>query len=89
MVSLEELVPSKHQYRKFAELFDFKSVSKKLQKLEREDKYKGYGIVRLFKCLLLQFMEDLSDRELMRFLQENTAGKWFCDFDLTDKGIPN
>jgi len=28
--------------------------------------YKGYGVVRLFKCLLLQFMEDLSDRELER-----------------------
>ena len=41
--------------------------------------------MRLFKCLLLQFMENLSDRELERFLQENNAAKWFCGFDLTDK----
>ena len=45
--------------------------------------YKGYGVIRIFKCLLLQFMEDLSDRELQRFLQENNSAKWFYDFSLT------
>lgn len=29
-------------------------------------------------------MEDLSDRELERYMQENTASKWFCDFELTE-----
>jgi IS5 family transposase len=29
-------------------------------------------------------MEDLSDRELERFLQENNAAKWFCGFGLTE-----
>ena len=33
-------------------------------------------------------MEDLSDRELERYLQENNAAKWFCDFGLLDK-TPN
>jgi transposase len=41
--------------------------------------YKGYGINTLFKTLLLQHLEDISDRELERFLQENTAAKWFCN----------
>lgn len=85
LVCLEDLVSAQHQYRKFAKIFDFEMVESKLKKLERDDKYKGYGVMRLFKCLLLQFMEDLSDRELMRFLQENNAGKWFCGFSLTDK----
>jgi hypothetical protein len=31
----------------------------------------GYGIDQLFCCLLLQFMEDLSNRELGRYLEEN------------------
>jgi len=35
-----------------------------LEKLEKDNPYKGYGLLRLFKCLLLQFMEDLSDRAL-------------------------
>jgi len=32
--------------------------------LEAESDHKGYGIYRIFLCLLLQFLEDLSDREL-------------------------
>lgn len=85
MVSLEDLVSSNHQYRNFANIFNFDEIMKDLRSAEKEAAYKGYGILRLFKCLLLQFMEDLSDRELQRFLQENNAAKWFCDFDLTDK----
>ena len=45
---------------------------------------KGYLVERLFLCLLLQFMEDLSDREVKRFLAENVAAKWFCGFGLTE-----
>src|SRR5271154_2699133 len=30
-------------------------------------------------------MEDLSDRELERYLQENNAGKFFCSFSLSEK----
>jgi IS5 family transposase len=84
MVSLGELVPSDHIYRRFCDLWKFDSVKKHLKSVEKENNYKGYGMLRLFKCLLLQFMEDLSDRELERYLQENNAGKWFCNFGLTD-----
>ena len=84
MVSLNQLVSSKHQYRKFKELFDFEAAAKELKSVESGANYKGYGIVRLFKCLLLQFMEDLSDRELERYLSDSNAAKWFCDFDLTE-----
>lgn len=82
IISLEELVPQKHSYRKFQNIWNFKHTEKTLKKAEKDNPYKGYGLLRLFKCLLLQFMEDLSDRELERFLQENTAAKWFCGFDL-------
>lgn len=44
----------------------------------------GFGSERLFFGLLLQFMEDLSDRELERYCQENTGAKWFCGFQLTE-----
>lgn len=44
----------------------------------------GYGVARLFRCLLLQIMEDLSDRDLARYLEENLAAKWFCGFTLSD-----
>ncbi len=84
MVCLEELVSAKHQYRRFKELFDFEVVAKELKSIESPANYKGYGVLRLFKCLLLQFMEDLSDRELERYLSDSNAAKWFCDFSLTE-----
>lgn len=85
MVSLEDLVSEDHIYRRFMKLWRFESVEKHLKKVEKDNNYKGFGIVRLFKCLLLQFMEDISDRELERYLQENTAAKLFCGFDLTER----
>ena len=89
MISLEELVPQNHIYRKFLKIWNFAGTKEILRKVEKDNNYKGYGMLRLFKCLLLQFMEDLSDRELERFLNENNAGKWFCDFSLTDKTPSN
>lgn len=79
-----KLVNANHQYRKFKELFDFEVAAKELKTIESKANYKGYGILRLFKCLLLQFMEDLSDRELERYLSDSNAAKWFCDFELTE-----
>ncbi|MCP4061935.1 MAG: transposase, partial [Gammaproteobacteria bacterium] len=34
---------------------------------------------------VLQFTEDMSDREMERFLQENNAGQWFCEMSLGEK----
>lgn len=85
MISLNDLIPSHHTYRKFVSIWNFKHVEMCLKKLEKDNPYKGYGLLRLFKCLLLQFMEDLSDRELERYRQENLASKWFCDFGLSEK----
>ena len=62
MISLEDLVEANHSYRKFKKIWNFSSTKKILKKVESENNYKGYGIFRLFKCLLLQFLEDLSDR---------------------------
>jgi len=84
MICLEDLVSTDHVYRRFINLWKFEGIQKQLKEIEKDNNYKGYGILRLFKCLLLQFLEDLSDRELERYLQENTAGKWFCEFALTE-----
>ena len=88
MVALDSLVPANHIYRQFSNIWSFDFVEKTLRSCEKNNPYKGYGILRLFKCLLLQFMENLSDRELEKFLQENNAAKWFCGFSLVDR-TPN
>mgnify|MGYP006418621363 CR=1 FL=1 len=88
MISLEELVPSNHIYRRFDDLWDFSAIKKELDRIELDLDHKGFGIFRLFLSLLLQFTEDLSDRELERYLSENNLAKWFCNFGLVDK-TPN
>lgn len=44
----------------------------------------GYGVERLLRRLLVQFMEELSDRELSRYLEKNLAAKWLCGFTLSE-----
>jgi len=85
MVSVEQLVSEKHTYRKLKELLDFDRIVKVVKVPVSQIGAIGFGKTRLILCLILQFMEDMSDREMERFLSENNAGKWFCDFGLTDK----
>ena len=86
MVMLDQLVAKDHPYRRILDLVDFEQLCETIAKLDNPGRgAKGFGIITLFQCLLLQFMEDLSDRELQRYLQENVAAKFFCGFGLTDR----
>ena len=88
MVTLDSMVPEKHRYRKYTKLFDFKKIEYRLKKLESKIGRTGYGQVCLFRCLLLQYMEDLSDRQLEEFLSTNSVAKWLCGFSLIEKIRP-
>lgn len=88
MVSLEALVPANHSYRKFKELWDFCDIKNEIEEIEIDSDHKGYGVFRLFLCLLIQFTEDLSDRELERYLSDTNSAKWFCGFGLVER-TPN
>lgn len=48
MVSFEELVPSSHVYRKFANIWDFAGIQKHLKDIENDNNYKGYGMNSIF-----------------------------------------
>lgn len=85
IVNLEDLISPTHNYRKFLKLWDLSPVKKRLESVKESGPHEGYGIDRLFLCLLIQFMEDVSDRELERYLKENTSAKWFCGFSLMEK----
>lgn len=84
IVTLNDLVAKNHMYRNFMQVWDLREIEAEFTMIEKGRDHKGYGLFRLFKCILLQFMENLSDRELERFLQENNAGKWFCGFGLSE-----
>lgn len=82
---LEDLVRPDHPYRKIKEIVNFKGLLKPLYCLYGNKGAEGIAVEIGFKCLLLQFYEDKSDRELENALQENVAMKWFCGFSLTEK----
>jgi len=85
MVSLDQLVSQNHTYRKLKKQLDFERITKSVTIKENDVGAIGFGKARLITCLILQFMEDLSDREFERFISENTAGRWFCGFGLLEK----
>jgi len=87
-LDVEHLVKKDHPYRKILKMLDFDLLVKSLKDLEKGSGSvgrDGYGVLKGFKCILLQFLEDLSDRELARFLEENMAGKLFVGFKLKEK----
>lgn len=85
-VCLEDLVPKNHPYRLMMSHIDFDNLAADLNQFDPKLAGRtGFGAVRLFKCLFLQFTNDLSDRELEDHLSCNTAAKLFCGFGLTEK----
>ena len=68
MICLEQMVLPAHRYRRFMKIWDFKEVDSLLKQAKSNNPYEGYGLTRIFRCLLLQFLEDLSDRELEVFI---------------------
>lgn len=61
LVCLDKVVSENHRYRGFLKVWDFKGVDRLLLTVRRNNPYEGYGLSILFRCLLLQFLEDLSD----------------------------
>jgi len=80
-----DLVRADHPYRRLLGMVPFEELCAPLDAKYSKLGRAGYPASALFKALLLQWMEDLSDRELERFLQENVAGKFFCGFGLTEQ----
>jgi len=85
MINIEDLVPQNHTYRKLKSLINFKWMVNAAKIEQSQVGAIGYTAERLVMCLILQFMEDASDREFERFMAENNCGKWFCNFAIAEK----
>ena len=88
LVSVDSLIAVDHPYRKLKETLDFDRLVGAVKVDVSDLGAIGFTVGRLVMCLILQFMENLSDRQFQRFMKENLAGKWFCDFGLIEK-TPN
>ena len=87
LLSLDDLVSANHPYRHLDQVLSFSELSKPYQTLYSVKGRKEKGVEFGLRALVLQFMEDLSDREMERYLQENTACKWFCHLALGEKAL--
>jgi IS5 family transposase len=85
MVSIDQLVSKSHPYRKLKACINFNAIIASVNVKKADVGAEGYGLECLILCLLLQFMENLSDRLFERFMAENLAGKWFCGFGINEK----
>lgn len=83
--SIEDFVKVDHTYRALVKLIDFQGLSISIKDCYSGLGRAGYPVTTALKALVLQHIEDLSDREMERFLQENPAGKYFCGFKLDAK----
>jgi transposase, IS5 family len=82
---LAKIIPQDHAYRKLNRLINFEQIADALEKTYSNLGQKGIPAVRGLKALLLQFWEDLSDREMEAAVRENLAFRWFVGFSLTEK----
>lgn len=82
---MEKLVKADDPFRKICVLVDFYKIISPYYNLYGNTGAKGIDIVKGFKCLLIQFWEDYSDRQMEKALQHNIAVKWFCGFELLEK----
>lgn len=82
---LEKLVAHDHAFRKLNEVVNFAEIISPYYDLYSDIGAEGIDILKGFKCLLVQFWEDYSDRQMENALAENVAVKWFCGFELLEK----
>ena len=83
--TLDGLVSEDHPYRKLDALLSFDELANPFLDIYSAKGRKEKGVSFGLRTLVLQFIEDISDREMERFLRENNSAKWFCELGLTEK----
>ncbi len=82
---LEKMVTEDHAYRQLNEVINFADLVSPYYILYSDIGMPGIDILKGFKCLLVQFWKDYSDRQMERALKDNIAVRWFCGFKLLEK----
>jgi len=81
-ITTDSLLSKNHVYRKMLKVLDLTpllpNIAKKYSKMGKKAINPEKGI----KMLLLQFLEDASDREMERYMAENIACKHFAGYEL-------
>ena len=80
----DRLVDKAHPFRVLNKRFDFVKLASSLADCYSELGRSGIAVEKGFKALLVQFMEDYSDRQMEYALRSNMAVRWFCGFGLME-----
>ena len=83
---LNEIVEAEHALRKVAKMLSFSAMAYRVKDVEERTVGRtGYGMEVALKCLFLQFMYDLSDRQLEERIRDSLAMRWFLGFKVGDR----
>lgn len=89
-MSLFEMTPGQyldnnHVYKQINKLINFEKLTYPLEKKYSKRGRAGYPVSSAFKCLLIQYWHDLSDRQLEEHLRDSISAKYFCGFEMSDQ----
>ena len=82
-LSLEDLIPEDHFYRRLEARLDLSFVRELLEPLYAKGGRPSVDPVVFFKLQLVMFFEDLrSERQLMRAVSDRLSVRWYLGYDL-------
>jgi len=81
---LEKAVGLKHPFRTLDKSLDLNKIARGYRSLYSKTGAKAIPIERAVRMLAIQFLEDYSDRQMERAIEENMAIRWFCGYELTE-----
>jgi IS5 family transposase len=81
-ITTDSLLRKDHPYRKINEFLDFAPLVAQFESLYSERGAPGTPLQQGLRAMIVQFLEDYSDRQMESAIAENIAVKWFCQFEL-------
>lgn len=81
---MEKNVREDHPFRKLNQFLNLDKIARKYRHLYAKTGAKGLPIEKALRALAIQFLEDYSDRQMERALEENIAVKWFVGYELNE-----
>ena len=84
MFVLDAIVEKKHPYCAYDCVVDFHALANPLHARHSDQGGREIGAERGLRMLILQFVEDRSDREMKLFMRDNMAARRFCGFAATE-----
>lgn len=81
-VTADSLLRKDHPYRKIDKILDLTEIIPQFEALYSKQGAPALPLQKGLRAMIVQFLEDFSDRQMEAAVAENIAVKWFCGFEL-------